>query len=71
MNTKIVINSKWIPNKFSLHITDFILMWLLFDRTQAAGWIQGIVYTFLVLTVIGNVVLVFQEKEVDVMLKGM
>ena len=67
MNTKIVISRKRIPHDFSLHIKDFVLMWLLFDRIQAAGWIQGAVYTFFVLAVIGNFIILWQEKEVDIL----
>jgi len=69
MNTKIVIKRSRIPNRFSLHITDFILMWLFFDRIQAHELIQGVVYTLLVLAVLGNFVLVWQEKEKDIIFR--
>jgi len=64
MSTKYVIARESIPSYPPIHLT--IIVWLLLDRFDPAGWVCGVVWTIVALLWIGFLVNFSKEKEVVV-----
>ena len=60
--------SKWIhPSNIPLKLplTPSIVLWLLLDRLQAAGWVQGVAYTILGILWIGAIIAIFNSERLE------
>lgn len=63
-----VISRKNVPSYPPLLFT--IVMWLLLDRVQAAGWVWGVVGTLVAIIWIGFIINVSKEDQTDIFKKS-
>ncbi len=60
--------SKWIhPSNMPLRlpVTSSVVLYLLLDKLQAAGWVQGVAYTIMGLIWIVAVVAIFNSERLE------
>jgi len=68
MDKERVITQKNLPIRPSLHLNDFITLWLLFERIETPEWMQGAAFALLVLFVIALYMRKFWgETPVDIL----
>lgn len=60
--------TKWIHQNnvpLKLPLTPSIVLWLLLDKLQAAGWMQGVAYTILGILWIGAIVAIVNSERLE------
>ena len=60
--------SKWIHRSnmpLKLPVTSSVVLYLLLDKCQAAGWVQGVAYTIMGLIWVGAVVAIFNSERLE------
>ena len=55
----------WRNRPRSFGASFYVLIWLLLDRLQPAGWVWGVVGTICALHLIGNLVDFFNTEDVE------
>ena len=60
--------SKWIHPKnvpLKLPVTSSVVLYLLLDKLQVAGWVQGVAWTVMSLIWLGVVVAIFNSERLE------
>lgn len=61
---KKVISRENLPTRLPLQFT--ALCWLLLDRIESPGWVQGAAWTIVAIVWIGSIISIRREHDVDI-----